>query len=129
MTIAVLDASALLALILGEPGGERVAGILKDCAMATINVGEVVGHFARLDAPDADIRAMLDPLPFLRVVVDAELAFAAGSLLRTTSQAGLSLADRTCLALARRLGVRAVTADRPWQRIQSAVGVDIELIR
>jgi ribonuclease VapC len=129
MTVAVLDASALLALVLGEPGGDRVRSILADCAMTAVNLGEVVGHFARIGSSEADIRLMLDPLPFLRVALDEELAFAAGLMLPTTRQAGLSLGDRACLALASKLGVRALTADREWRRVGRAVGVEIEVIR
>jgi PIN domain nuclease of toxin-antitoxin system len=46
-----------------------------------------------------------------------------------TRPAGLSLADRVCLALARRLGLRAMTADRAWRSVSAAIGVEIELIR
>jgi PIN domain nuclease of toxin-antitoxin system len=129
MTAAVLDASALLALILGEEGGDTVRRVLTDCAMTAVNLGEVVGHFARIGSPEADIRLMLDPLPFIRVALDEELAFIAGLMLPATRGAGLSFGDRACLALANKLGVRALTADRAWQRIGRAVGVQIELIR
>ena len=129
MTAVVLDASALLALILGEPGSEKVQGVLTDCAMTTVNLAEVVGHFARIGAREADIRLMLDPLPFVRVALDEELAFTAGLMLPATRRIRLSFGDRACLALANKLGVRALTADRGWQRIAKAVGVEIELIR
>jgi PIN domain nuclease of toxin-antitoxin system len=129
MTAAVLDASALLALVLGEPGGDRIQNILTDCAMTTVNLGEVVGHFARVGSSEADIRLMLDPLPFLRVALDEELAFIAGLMLPATRQAGLSFGDRACLALANKLGVRALTADRGWRHVGRALGVEIEVIR
>jgi len=129
MTAVVLDASALLALILGEPGSEKVQGVLTDCAMTTVNLAEVVGHFARIGAREADIRLMLDPLPFVRVALDEELAFTAGLMLPATRRIRLSFGDRACLALANKLGVRALTADRGWQRIAKAVGVEIELTR
>ncbi len=45
-----------------------------------------------------------------------------------TREHGLSLADRACLALAIRLEVAAVTADRAWQDL-SEVDVAVELIR
>ena len=51
MTAAVLDASALLALILGEPGGDKVRSVLTNCAMTAVNLGEVVGHFAQMAPP------------------------------------------------------------------------------
>ncbi len=57
-------------------------------------------------------------------VEDADLAAA---LRAPTRAAGLSLADRCCLALARRLGATAVTADRAWTR--SGHGIAVELIR
>ncbi|MBA2515401.1 MAG: hypothetical protein H0V26_13925 [Solirubrobacterales bacterium] len=40
---------------------------------------------------------------------------------------GLSLADRCCLALAHRLGLPILTANRAWATID--VGVEVQLIR
>lgn len=125
----VLDASALLALLLGEPGNERVQAVLTEAAMSVVNFAEVVGHFARNGSNERDIRQTLDPLPIERVALDEELAFAAGLLLPATRRVGLSLGDRACLALASRLGVRALTADRSWQSIADVIGVEIELVR
>src|SRR6267143_1536845 len=81
MTLAVLDASALLALLLGEPGSEKVRAVLAASALTVVNLGEVVGHFARNGAAERDIRLVLDPLPIDIVVFDEELAFATGLLL------------------------------------------------
>ena len=72
---------------------------------------------------------MLDPLPFLRIAFDEELAFIAGLMLPATRLAGLSFGDRACLALANKLGVRALTADRAWRQVRRVVGVEIEVIR
>ena len=97
--------------------------------MTTVNLGEVVGHFARIGSPEAEIRLMLEPLPFLRVALDEELAFAAGLILPATRPAGLSFGDRACLALANRLNVPALTADSAWRGVARTIGVEIELIR
>lgn len=129
MTLAVLDSSALLALLLGEPGGEKVRPILAQSALTAVNLGEVVGHFARNGAVERDMRLVLDPLPIDLVVFDEELAFVAGLLLPATRQAGLSFGDRAYLALASRLRVRALTANRSWRSIAKTVGVEIDLIR
>ena len=129
MTVAALDASALLALLLSEPGSEKVRGVLAESALTTVNLGEVVGHFARNGAAERDVRAVLDPLPIDLVVFDEELAFAAGLLVSATRPAGLSFGDRACLALALRLGVRALTADRSWSGVAEIIGVEIDLIR
>jgi PIN domain nuclease of toxin-antitoxin system len=129
MIEVVLDASALLALLLGERGGDEVGTDLAVSAMTTVNLGEVVGHFARNGATEADIRLVLDPLPIERIPFDEDLAFAAGLLLPATRKTGLSFGDRACLALAARLGVRALTADRSWLSVAKAVAVEVRAIR
>jgi len=97
--------------------------------MTTVNFAEVVGHYTRNGGLDAEIRAVLDPLPTSLVPLDHELAYQAGILLPLTWAARLSLGDRACLALARRLGVPALTTDLAWQTIAAQVGVRVELIR
>ncbi len=129
MTEAVLDASALLALLLAEPGAEKIRAVLADAAISAVNFGEVVGHYARNGVAEAQIRQVLDPMPIERVPFDAELAYAVGSLVPVTISAGLSFGDRACVALALRLGCRAMTADRAWSNIGRSAGVEIELIR
>lgn len=129
MIEAVLDASALLALLLAERGGDEVGSVLASSAMTTVNLSEVVGHFARNGAAATDIRNVLHPLPIERVPFDEDLAFAAGMLLPARRKAGLSFGDRACLTLAARLSVRALTADRSWLSIAEAVGLNIHVIR
>ncbi len=71
----------------------------------------------------ADVEALgLQIVPF--IVEDAERAAELWSL---TRQHGLSLGDRACLALARRLELPALTADRAWLDVSS--GVDVRAIR
>jgi PIN domain nuclease of toxin-antitoxin system len=50
-------------------------------------------------------------------------------LVPITRMAGLSFGDRACIALAGRLGARAVTADRSWAGIAGAVSVAVMLVR
>jgi len=129
VTTAVLDASALLALLLGELGSERVRSVLSDSVISVVNLGEVVGHFARNGAEEAEIRQVLDPLPIDRIPFDEGLFFAVGLLLPAKRHAGLSFGDRACLVLASRLAVPALTADRNWQKVAQAVGVIVDVIR
>lgn len=50
------------------------------------------------------------------------------ALLRPLTKAsGLSLADRACLALAKRLDIPALTADRDWADLN--LGIAVQLIR
>jgi PIN domain nuclease of toxin-antitoxin system len=48
MAAAVLDASALLAMLRAEPGGAKVLAALDGSAISTVNLGEVVGYYARM---------------------------------------------------------------------------------
>jgi len=48
-------------------------------------------------------------------------------LRRLTRTRGLSICDRACLALAKRLGLPVVTADREWVSLD--LGVVVTLIR
>jgi ribonuclease VapC len=129
MISAVLDASALIAFLRAEPGQERVAGVLTEAVVSTVNLSEVVAHYSRNGGTPEQIRAMLTPLQLALVTFDEELAQAAGLLVPVTKSAGLSLGDRACLAVAQRLAVPVLTADRAWQGVARAVGVDVQLIR
>ncbi len=69
MTVAVLDASALLALLLGERVAETVRAVLDDCSMSVANIGEVVGYYACNGVSASDIRLALDQLPVERILL------------------------------------------------------------
>jgi ribonuclease VapC len=129
MTHVVLDASAILALLKGERGAGKVAGVIADASVCAINQAEVISHFVHLGAPIDDVQAMLGALPYAVVAADDALAWEAGSLRAATASAGLSLGNRFCLALARRLGVSAYTADKTWKDIASDAGAKIVVIR
>ena len=129
MSHVVLDASAILALLKGERGASKVAGVIADASVCAINHAEVISHFVHLGAPLDDVRAMLGALPYTVVAADDLLAWEAGNLRAVTRSAGLSLGDRFCLALTKRLGVAAYTADKVWRDIAGEVGVKVVVIR
>lgn len=125
----VLDASALLAMLLDEPGTERVRPVLDGAAISSVNLAEIVSHYAKLGAAQSDIQALLEPLPITVIAADEALAYAAGMLRPVTLRFGLSLGDRCCLALAKQFGATAVTAERRWAAAAELIGVELELIR
>ena len=129
MTAPVLDASALIALLVGEPGANIVAAALDGALVGSVNLAEVVSYYAKLGSDRSDIEAMLRPLPIVVVTADSELAYAAGILRPLTLAGGLSLGDRYCLALAKREATRVLTAERRWPLIANIVGVEVEVIR
>lgn len=129
MSAVILDASALLALLRGEAGGKKVEGVLGDARMSVVNMAEVASHYSKLGMPDDMVTAMLRPLPIKLIDADAGLCWEAGRLRGLTVEAGLSLGDRFCLALAKREKLPAWTADRKWRDIADAAGVKVVTIR
>lgn len=126
---AVLDASALLARLLREPGMDRVDEALRDAMMCTVNLAEVVSHFSKRGVDPDATRILLADLPIVYVAPDEALAIETGLMRAATVKAGLSLGDRFCLALARSTNATALTADRAWKDLAVELGVEVELIR
>jgi ribonuclease VapC len=128
MKRGVLDASALLALLNGESGSEHVAGVIVDgAAISAVNLAEVVTKLSEIGMPEALIHEVLDSLGLEIIDFDFEQAYQVGLLRPLTRHAGLSLGDRACLALAKQLGLPALTTDRIWERL--AIGVIVQIIR
>jgi ribonuclease VapC len=126
---AVLDASALLALLRDEPGAAKVAEVIETARISAVNLAEVISFYIHLGMPADEIDAMIAPLPLEIVNADADLARRAGQLRAITADAGLSLGDRFCIALAERDGTVALTADRQWLSIADRVNASIEQLR
>ena len=127
MSDIVLDASALLALIRGEPGADIVASHLGRAAMSSVNVAEVYGRLLREAFRPEEFRRDIEAIDFKLHSFDAEQAFLAGRFEPATRPLGLSLGDRACLALALSLGVPALSGDRRWAGAK--VGIEINLFR
>lgn len=126
---AVVDSSALLALILDEPGADEVEPLLETVVISTVNIAEVVAALARDGNPEPDVREIVSGLALTAIAPDQDMAIDAGLLRSVTDRAGLSLGDRFCLALARRLSAPVITADGAWTRVAAQAGVDVRVIR
>ena len=128
MSSCVLDASALIALFHQEPGSDTVAQAIEDgAALSTVNLSEVASKLNELGTPEALIQTALNVLELTIVDFNAELAYKVGLLRPLTKNAGLSLGDRACLALAQHLNLPALTTDRVWKGI--IPGVNVQVIR
>ncbi len=119
----VLDASAILAAMQGEPGSEKVAAMLGNAAVSSVNVAEVVTKLLRAGQAESSIHEDLAALRLETIPFDQALAYKTASLYPKTSRIGLSLGDRACLATAKHLGVPAVTMDRSWKTARLGIRV------
>jgi PIN domain nuclease of toxin-antitoxin system len=125
---AVLDASALLTLLQQEPGAEEVeAAVANGAAISAVNLAEVVSKLSGDGLTATAIRRAIEPLELNLFAFDASLAYQTGLLRPLTRPAGLSLGDRACIALAQRLQLPALTADRAWANLP--LGITIRAIR
>ena len=127
MPKTVIDASALLALLNGEPGADIVTDALPGGIISTVNLSEVIAKLCDAGMPEKAIRQALQPLGLEIVPFDEEQSYQAGLLRTSTQDMGISLGDRACLSLAKTLGVVALTADRAWADL--SVVATIKVIR
>ena len=127
MPEAVLDASAVLALLQGEPGGETIEPVLTECVISTVNLSEVIAKLVENGIDGATAVRLTEAQPFRPIDHTLGLARITGTLRAETRRAGLSLGDRACLALALALNLPVFTADRAWQTLP--LDVEVRSIR
>jgi len=125
--VAVLDASAVIALARGESGSATVTGYVHGGRMSSVNYSEVLAALAREGLPIDVTDAVVDALQFEVLPFTAGQARLAAQLHAKTVSCELSLGDRACLAVAMDLDEPAVTADRAWAELD--VDAEVVLIR
>ena len=123
----VLDASAILVLLNDEPGASAVIEALEDAVVSAVNLSEVVAKLLETGMPRDEAEDILGGLGLQVRPFDEVAAWSAGALRTGTKKAGLSLGDRACLALARELGLPALTSDTAWAK--TPAGVEVRLLR
>lgn len=123
----VLDASAVLAFLLGEKGADAALAAMPGSLISTVNIVEVFSRMVDYGSPDEDARQSIKELGLETVDFDEDLAMRTGALRRQTVSLGLSVGDRACLATAIRQGATVVTADRAWLKLK--LGITVECVR
>jgi PIN domain nuclease of toxin-antitoxin system len=128
MNEVVLDASAILAVLFNERGAENLTDeILSSAVISTVNLTEVQTKLVKLGRTPADAWVDTLSLGIAAEVFTSEQAETAGSLIAKTEKYGLSLGDRSCLALAIALNAPLYTTEQSWRNLQ--VGIPIHVIR
>ena len=128
MNEVVFDASVMLAMIQHERGAESVTDeLLQRSVASTVNLAEVQSKLVKKGYAPHD--AWEDTLSAVRSVepYTSDHARSAGDLIATTEKYGLSLGDRSCLALAIALNAPVYTTEQAWKNLN--LGVPIHVIR
>jgi ribonuclease VapC len=128
----ILDASALVAFLHEEEGAAEVAdAVSRSASISAVNWAETLSKFAERGVQASGLASDLEEQGLLHgllevVPLTAEDAIVIADLRPRTKELGLSLGDRACLALALRLQLPVLTADRTWAHL---IDVDIRHIR
>ena len=129
MPRTVLDASAVLAVVLEEPGADVVVEALRSgAAMSSVNVAEVAARLHQDGWSESEVALVFETLGIEVLPFDAEAALLSGRLRTATRRLGLGLGDRACLAIGCIEGCPVLTSDRSWQELD-IIGLDIQCIR
>lgn len=128
MNEVVFDASAMLALIQHELGEEKLTDdILARAVASTVNLAEVQSKLVKkINDPEMSWMAALSTVASVEPFT-SDQARIAGDLIAKTEEFGLSLGDRSCLALAIALNAPVYTTEKLWKNLN--LGVPIHVIR
>lgn len=122
----VLDSSALLALLRGDTGAERVGAWIDGAAISAVMLSDVADKLHDLGGAQPEVEAAMRLIDIEVVEFNREQALLAAALRPLTRDRGLPLGDRACLALAATRGVAALTGDRISESLD--VGIAVELV-
>lgn len=114
--MTVVDASVVLAWLQDEPGADEAEPMLIDGVIGAANWSEVLQKVRQHGAPVGIVGRLLASFGLVVAEVTVDDAQIAADLWRQGS--ALSLADRLCLALGRRMDVAVATADAAWVDVE-----------
>jgi ribonuclease VapC len=103
----VFDASAVLALMQGEPGADKLRDLQPDAVVNAVNAAEVLAKLVNRGVPAAEAQAAYDALHLETTPFEPAMVAVSTRYVRK----GVSLGDRCFLAAAHRHG-SGWTSDR-----------------
>jgi PIN domain nuclease of toxin-antitoxin system len=127
MTEKLLDSSAVLASLNGEPGGDLIDAVAIGSHISAINLAEVISKLILGGLSPADAFVVAQQCGAETIEVDEGQAILAGEIHARSRSAGLSMANAFCLALAKQRRFEVLTSDRAWKTLD--LGVEVTLIR
>ena len=122
-----MDASAILAVLLAEPGADATLECLGDSIISPVNVAEAVSKLMSRGMSQEAAQNAVVGLDCDIAQLDGLAGIEAGRVHHRARASGISLGDSFCLALGRQLHLPVLTADRAWATLD--LGIEIVLIR
>jgi PIN domain nuclease of toxin-antitoxin system len=124
---AVLDSSAVLALLQNEAGSETVSQLICGALVSAVNLTEVHSKLIGKGIPAPLSWKKIASLQCDVCSYTGEQARIAAELMPITRSYGLSLGDRACLALAIERKATVYTTAKVWKKL--SLGIEVEVIR
>ena len=127
MTSVVLDASAVMAFLHSEPGGDIVWEALSDALISAVNYSEVLKKAIERGKDAEGVASAIRRLSLAIVPFDEAHAVAAAALYPEAKPHGMSFADRACLSLGVMRRNTVLTAEKKMRLV--TLPIKVKLIR
>ncbi len=123
----VVDTSAIMAILLDEPGQDVAANLASGGILSSVNFAEILTKCVEKAVPPDVARIYVRDANIEIVTFGVEDALVSAALFAKARKGVLSLGDRACIATAIARKATVVTADRAWATLD--LGCPVELIR
>jgi ribonuclease VapC len=129
--IHVMDSSAILAILRGEPGCDYVQELLQseECAISSVNMAEVGSKLIDYGLPPEELPRIARQIQIDIIDFNTDQSIQSAQIRKITRSTGLSLGDRACVALAQLMQGCVVTSDRAWLDIAEITQIKVLMIR
>ena len=126
---ALLDASAFIAIVLGEDGADVVEDAVRGggACISGINLLESIAKLQAYDYTPEELRMVTEDMQLRVLPFTEHHAFIAAAFYPYIKSHNLSLGDRACLVVAMAEGYKVLTTDKSWSKLP--LDVAIQLIR
>ena len=126
MKRGVVDASAVIAFVRRERGFETVQEWLPGAKLSAVNFAEVLQKLVSNDQERLFLHGVIASFGIRVIDLDWSMAEHVARIYPNASK-GVSMADRSCLALGIQSGLPVITGDHMWKQLD--VGVEVIVFR